>query len=174
MKTSMQKMALAIAMALVLTTTSFAQTTHLRDVELASFKQIEVSLDTEVILLKSTRNHLTLVGDSSFISAIPIIAEDETLSFHYQAEPENKLKRVVIEYKEIDRITTGGVGTYYFHKMNQDDLFVLNPYANVVLNGNAEKIRVISQEGSTDVTSLTSGEKIMRIGESAQLIAKQR
>lgn len=170
MKT-LKTIATAITMFTAFATTTNAQTvTHLREVNLTEFNKIQVSLDTEVIVLKSKRNHVTLVGDSSYIAGIPVLVEEGTLEFNYATEPDNMLKKVVIEYTDLNHVTTGGKGTYYFHNIEEDRLVVFNPYANVVLTGTTEDIRVVSQEGVTDVTAFSSKKEAMYIGESAMLV----
>ena len=164
---------MGFVMVLALSVPSYAQLTYLRNIEVNDFKEIRVSLDTEVIILKSKRNNVTLVGDSSFVYSMPVNDNDDVLTFTYNAEPEGKLKQVLIEYKDIDRVVTGGTGNYYFHKVDAERLDIFNPTANVYLNGNSDKIRVISQDGLTDITALKSKQGIMRIGEAAKLIAPE-
>ena len=171
MKTQVVKSVLGLVMVALFSIPSYAQLTYLRNVEVGNFKEIRVSLDTEVIILKSKRNNVTLVGDSSFVNNMPVQQKGDVLTFTYNAEPEGKLKQVVIAYKDIERVVTGGTGNYYFHKVDTEKLDIFNPTANVYLNGKSDKIRVISQEGLTDLTALTSKKGIMSIGESAQLIA---
>lgn len=171
MKTPLKKLTFTLAIALATTFSTVAQTTHLRQVQLEPYNKLQVSLDAQVILLKSGRNHVTLVGDSSYIAGMPVMVEDGTLVFNYKAEPETKLAKVVIEYKNLDHATTGGVGTYYFHNLKEEKLVVFNPYANVILTGNTDKIRLISQEGVTDVTKLTANQEIMHIGDAALLVS---
>lgn len=166
-------MAVAIAIAFAATVQTFAQTTHIRNVELSAYNKIQVSIDTEVILLKSKRNHVTLVGDSAYIAAIPVISEESILSMNYQFEPDAKLKKVVIEYTALDHATTGGNGTYYFHNLQEDDLVVFNPYANVVMTGKTDNIRIVSQEGVTDLTALNTQKRVLHIGESAMLVTNK-
>jgi|GEM_PF-1416849 len=172
MKKTVQKITLTVALAIAISVGSFAQsTTYLREVALTDFNKIQVSLDADVIVLKSQRNHVTLVGDSSYIASVPVLVEGGILEFSYNAEPNNLLQKVVIEYKDLDHATTGGIGTYYFHNIKQEKLVVFNPYANVVLSGNTDLIRVVSQEGTTDITALTSQKEAMFIGDSALLVS---
>ena len=173
MNTLFNRVVLAMITIFALNTLAFAQTTHLRTVETSAFNKVQLSIDTEVILIKSTRNHVTLVGDSAYIVAIPVIAEDGTLSINYQTEPDFKLKRVAIEYTELNHATTGGTGTYYFHKTNEDNLVVFNPYARVIMSGNTEYIRVVSQEGVTDLTALNTQISVLHIGDDAKLMTSE-
>ncbi len=173
MKTSITKMVVAIAIAFAATVQTSAQTTHLRNVELTAYNKIQVSIDTEVILIKSKRNHVTLVGDSAYIATIPVISEDGMLSMNYQIEPDAMLKKVVIEYTNLSHATTGGNGTYYFHNLEEENLVVFNPYANVVLSGNTDNIRIVSQEGVTDLTALNTQKRVLHLGESAMLVSNK-
>ncbi len=172
MKNTIKNITFAAVLSMGFLSTSNAQgITHLRAVELTNFDKIQVSLDTEVIIMKSGRNHVTLVGDSSYIASLPVLVEDGILEFNYADEPNKKLSKVLIEYMEIDHATTGGAGTYYFHNIKEDRLVVFNPYANVKLTGNTNHIRVVSQQGVTDVTALISVEEAMYIGDDALLVA---
>ncbi len=174
MKNVIKNIALAVALFISATTTVNSQDlTHIREVALTDFSKIQVSLDTEVLVVKSKRNHVTLVGDSSFIASVPVIVKDEILGFNYETEPDYLLEKVVIEYTDIDHATTGGIGTYFFHNIEEDRLVVFNPYARVILSGNTNHIRVVSQEGITDVTALTSNNEALYIGEEALLVANK-
>ncbi len=173
MKTLFNCVLPAIITIFALNTLAFAQTTHLRTVETNAFNNVQLSIDTEVILIKSTRNHVTLVGDSVYIAAIPVIVENGTLSINYQTEPDFKLKRVTIEYTELNHAITGGIGTYYFHDFNEENLVVFNPYARVIMSGNTENIRVVSQKGITDLTALNTQKSVLHIGEDAKLMTNE-
>lgn len=173
MKNSVLRFASTLVITLALIVPAFAQqTTHLRTVELEEFDQIRVSLDTDVILIKSDRNQLTLVGDSSYIAEFPVSQNDSILSFSYNENESKQLKRVIIEYKELDRAITGGDGTYFFHKLSQRDLEIFNPFAKVVLTGRAENLRIYSEEGDNDVTGLIAGKMVLHIGDSATLLKR--
>jgi len=172
MKNFIKKSTLSFLLLTAISTVADAQNiTHLREITLQDFDKIQVSLDTEVIVLKSKRNHVTLVGDSSYIASLPVLVEDGTLEFTYAYESQNKLSKVLIEYTDLEHATTGGTGTYYFHNIKEDRLVVFNPYASVKLTGNTNHIRVVSQQGKTDVTALTTLEEAMYIGEAAELVA---
>ena len=173
MKRIFTHLALAMFTIFALNSQAFSQTTHLRGVELEAFNKVQLSIDTEVILLKSTRNHVTLVGDSAYIAAIPVISENGILSINYQTEPDFKLKKVAIEYTDLDHATTGGTGTYFFHDLNEDNMVVFNPYARVIMSGNTENIRVVSQQGVTDLTALNSQKSVLHIGDAAKLLANE-
>ena len=153
---------------------SFAQyTTYLRLVELDPYTQINMNVDSEVILLKSTRDHITFAGDSTFIASINVSQDESVLSFNYEKEPESKLIRVVIEYKNINTVTTGGNGTYYFHKLNEDNLSIRNPHARIHLNGDADNLTLVSVDGINDVTALNADKMFVQIGEKATLINRE-
>jgi hypothetical protein len=174
MKNIIKNITLAFALSIAIISTSNAQDiTHLKEVALTEFNKIQVSLDTEVIIMKSERNHVTLVGDSTYLATLPVLVENGILEFNYAAEPKNRLSKVLIEYTNIDHATTGGTGTYYFHNIKEDRLVVFNPYANVKLTGNTNYIRVASQQGVTDVTALTTVEETMYIGVDALLVASE-
>lgn len=173
MKTQILKSVIGLVVVLALSIPTYAQLTYLRNVEVDNFKEIRVSLDTDVIILKSDRNQVTLVGDSSYVFGMPIDQKGEALTFSYTAEPEAKLKQVVIEYKDIDRVVTGGIGNYYFHNVDTKKLDIINPMAHVYLKGNSDEFRVISENGTTDISSLRLNKGIVKIGESARLLGTE-
>lgn len=173
MKKSIIRIASALTLTIAMTLPSFAQeSTHLRSVALEDFNQVRVSMDTEVILLKSDRNNLTLVGDSVYIAEFDISQQDDILAFSHNKEKTVSLQRVIIEYKELDRVITGGEGTYYFHKLSERDLEIYNPYAQVILTGRTENIRIYSEDGENDVTRLVAGKMVLHIGDSATLLKR--
>ena len=174
MKTNLFKTVMGFAMVIALTVPSIAQVTYLRNIEVDNFNEIRVSLDTEVILLKSKRNHVTLVGDSAYVFSMPIEQNNDVLSFTYNSEPENKLSRVLIEYKDIDRLVTGGTGSYYLHNVEATKLDIFNPAAKLYISGKLHKMRLISENGTTDISDFQSREGILKIGETAQLVISEK
>ena len=155
--------------------TQAQDTNHLRWIELEPFTQVQVQLDAYVILVKSSRNHITLQGDSATIADFEYVVEDGILSLdHLDAYP-GDVDRVLIEYTDLDIITTGGTGDYFFTNVDQKKLYILNPSANIYLEGNARDLNLISFDGTTDLSKLSSRKEVLFVGESAQVInASQR
>ena len=173
MKTITKLVALAIIMIVAGTQTTFAQyTSNLRLVELESFNQVEVNADVRVILKKSTRDYITLAGDSSFISSVNISNEEGVLAFDYVRDTEDSLAIVVIEYKDLERVTTGNSGSFYFHELDLDKLEIINPEAKIFLSGAADILRIVSKEGHNDVTAMYASKMVFQIGDAATLIDK--
>lgn len=170
MKLTITKFTTAIVLAFVLTATSFAQDAdYIKTQELESFNQISLDMDTDVILLKSSRNHLTLVGELDYINNLPVTYNGDTLSLAHNAANAPELRRVVIEYKDIDQIETKGKGFYYFHKVDEDQLKIINNNAKLTLNGRIDNVRIISDEGEVDASKLESNQMIAHMGKTAKL-----
>lgn len=170
MKNKITKITTAIALVFVLMTNSFAQDAdYIKTQALQSFNQISLNMDTEVILLKSSRNHLTLVGELDYINNLPVTYNGDTLSLEHHAENAPKLRRVVIEYKDISQIETKGSGFFYFHKVDEDKLKIINNSAKLTLNGRIDNVRIISDEGEVDASKLESNQMIAQMGKSAKL-----
>ena len=137
MKTSIQKITFAVLFALVtIIPTNAQQFTHIRTMELNPFNEIKLSVDAEVILLKSERNHLTLVGDSAYIADLQVTNDNNDLSFTYQEDGDQQVHRVVIEYTSLEKAITGGNGAYFFHKLDVENLEVYNAFCQ----RNAERV----------------------------------
>ena len=145
-------------------------TSHIRTLDSLSFNKIEVALDTQVILLQTGRNRVTLAGESDFIDAIPVNVTDGVLSLGYEMEPEKKLYRIVIEFDNIEQIKTGGEGEYHILKLNLDKLAVMNPSANLTISGSAQKMMLVSPQGYTDISGLQAANKYLKIGDAATLV----
>ena len=77
---------------------------------------------------------------------------------------------VVIEYKELESLTASGHGKFYLHNLKEDRLNLFNPEAEVIATGYVKNIRVISQEGKTDLRKLDYVEGITHVGTTAQLL----
>ena len=173
MNTQFKKYILGLSAVAVLSVSANAQdyTSYIRTLNVDNFSNVSVDLDTEVILIKSDSNRVTLAGDSSLIFSKEITVEDGTLTFGYEKEPENKLFRVVIEYTDLDRLVAGGEGIYYLYKMDLDNLVVFNPEAQLFASGAVNKIRLISNEGFNDISKLQASNKFLHIGETATLVS---
>ena len=173
MKSYSKLVALAIIMIVAGTTTTFAQyTSHLRLVELETFNQVEVNADIRVILKKSTRNYLTLAGDSAEIAGIKVTQSEGVLSFDYVTHTADTLAIVVLEYTDLEKVMTGSTGKYYFHNLNLVKLDIINPAASVFVSGDAGILRIVSRHGLNDVTAMNASKMVFHIGEEAKLIDK--
>lgn len=172
MKTSISQLVLSLVVFAAASMSAVAQeyTTYIRTVEVDNFDKIAVELDTEVILVKSDSNRVTLAGDSTFIFNQNVTVEDGTLSLNYDNEPEGKLYRVIIQYTDLDRMVAGGEGTYYLYKANLDNLVVFNPSAQLFVSGAIDKLRLVSDQGFNDISKLQATNKYLHIGDTATLV----
>lgn len=174
MKTITKTTMLFIALFFTSTMTSFAQyTNYLRTAELAPYTQIQLNSDVDVILKKSSRNHLSVSGDSLSVFSLEITEKDGILSFDYKRDSEDTLALVVIEYQNLESIVTGGSGVYHFHQLELDKLDIINPKASIVLTGTAGLLRIISKEGNNDITGITADKMMLQVGDNAKLIDKK-
>lgn len=168
MKDTITKITSAIILAFILSANSFAQDADfIKTQELEPYNQIQLSMDTEVILLKSSRNHLTLIGELDYINNMPISYKGDTLSLHHNEETAPKLRRVVIEYKDISKLETSGNGNYYLHKVDEDKLNIFNDNAKLTLSGRIGNVRIFSENGEIDATKLKSDQMIAQMGTKA-------
>lgn len=172
MKTSISQLVLSLVVFAAASMTTAAQeyTTYIRTLDVDTFDKVAVELDTEVILIKSDSNRVTLAGDSAFIFNQEVNVKDGTLSLSYNNEPENKLYRVIIQYTDLDRMVAGGEGIYYLHKTNLDNLVLFNPEAQVFVSGAIGKLRLVSDQGFNDISKLQATNKYLHIGDTATLI----
>ena len=170
MKPTITTLVSAIVLALVFTMPSIAQkTSNIQLQDLQSFDEIRVIADAEVIITKSNRNHIKLIGESTYIGSSPYSIEDSTLKFVYVEDGLKKLEKVVIEYKDINRIVTGGNGNFLIEGLEEDQLDIFNQSANLTLKGQINNGRIYSPNGANDITGLRGLNIMAYIGEDAVL-----
>lgn len=175
MKSITQILAVALLLTATLTTQTNAQnyTSSIRMVETSAFSKLNLDVDAEVILIKSSRNMVTLNGEESYISAIPVESTDSVLSLNYEKEADKKLTRVVIEFTDLEDVYAGGNGLYYFHKIESEGLEIQNPEATVIVSGWVGNIEIVSQNGTNDITKLSADKMYVKLGDQAILKEKR-
>lgn len=145
------------------------QSSSIQSQDLMSFDEIRVLADAEVIITKSNRNHIKMIGDSTYIGNQPYSIKDNTLMFVYAEDGEKKLEKVVIEYKDINRLVTGGTGEFLIEGLEENELDIFNQSANLKLKGRIGNGRLYSQNGANDITDLRGLKITAYIGEDAVL-----
>lgn len=157
-------------MSLVFTVPSIAQSeSNIQSQDLESFDEVRVIADAEVIVRKSNRNHIKLIGDSTYTGSLPYSLKDNTLMFVYEEDGQKKLEKVVIEYKDINRIVTGGNGKFLIEGLEEKVLDIFNQSANLKLSGQIENGRIYSQNGDNDISDLKAFKIIAYMGDNAVL-----
>lgn len=174
MKTITKTFTLIIALFLSGSMNSYAQyTNYLRTTELTPYNQIKLNSDVKVILKKSSRNYLSISGDSLSVSSIEIKQTDGVLAFDFERDYEDTLAIVVIEYQNLESVVTGGTGKYYFHQLKLDKLDIINTKASIVLTGVAGLLRITSKEGVNDITGISADKMLLQVGDKAKLVDKK-
>ncbi|GAB5408429.1 MAG: hypothetical protein BalsKO_07940 [Balneolaceae bacterium] len=118
-------------LALLALTSSLAfaqQNEMLKSYELPAFTELKVQMNTEVIILNSTRNHLVVQGDSLSQASIKLDLSDGKVTI-ISKESSNNIQptRVLIETTSIATLTTGGLGRYYIIGKKDKPIGILNP-----------------------------------------------
>ena len=171
MKSTITTFLSATMLALITAMSSMAQNANYEaSMDLKSFDEIRVISDTEVIIIKSDRNHLKLVGDSSFVFNMPVTQNDGALTLVYEENGQNKLQKAVIEYKAINRLVTGGKGSIHIQGLNEKELKVYNNTANLTMKGRTDNVSLYSQEGDNDISDLRAFKITAYIGDNAKLL----
>ncbi|SMO81076.1 GIN domain-containing protein [Gracilimonas mengyeensis] len=176
MKATIIKLTTVFALIFGLTTTINAQEgpqTHLQSHDLTTFDQVRLDVNAPVILLKSSRNRITLSGDSAYVFNPNVRLKSGVLVFDHLESDKYNLNQVVIEYTDVNRVITNGTGEYYFHKMDADKIEIFNNSAKLTLNGKANEISIYSQKGNVDVTELKAKKLRSKMGESATLLVPE-
>lgn len=108
---------------------AFAQQSDLlKSYELPQFTQLQVQMNTEVIILNSTRNHLVVQGDSLSHISINIDSEDGIVTISSNKEVnDSQPTRVLVETTSIASLMTGGLGKYYLIGQKDKTLGIYNP-----------------------------------------------
>ena len=171
----MKKLLLTIyvlALVLLLSTASKAQADdeRIRRIELKTFDQIQLQVNAEVFLVKGPRSQIILQGDSAAIERIEIAEEEGILAVDYLENVAGNLKRIIIEYQNIQQLTTGGNGIYFIPNLDQQSIYVLNPQATLYIQGKADNLNLISFDGRNDIRGLSTGSRKVQAGELAQVI----
>lgn len=100
----------------------------LKSYELPKFTELKVQMNTEVIILNSTRNYLVVQGDSLTQASIKVDLSDGKVSI-ISNESSNHIQptRVLIETTSIATLTTGGLGRYYIIGKKDKPIGIYNP-----------------------------------------------
>lgn len=164
----------AIILVLFFAVPSLAQkTSNVQSQDLESFDQIRVIADAEVIVTKSNRNHIKLIGDSTYIRTLPFSIKDQKLMFVYEEDGQKKIEKVVIEYKDINRIVTGGNGNFLIKGLDEQKLDIHNLSAKLTLKGQTENARIYSQKGNNNILDLEAQKIVAYIGDEAVLTSQE-
>ena len=170
MKSSVTTSILTVMLVFAFVTSTSAQNaTYSISKGLKPFDEVRVIADTEVFIVKSNRNHIEMVGDSSVILNMPITQKNDALYLVHEGSEGSKLQKVVIEYKGINRLVTGGNGTIHIQGLDEKDLDVFNNNAKLTMKGRSENVKIYSQDGENDISDLLALKVTAYIGENAKL-----
>lgn len=118
-------------LALLALTSSMAfaqQNDLLKSYELPQFTELQVQMNTEVIILNSTRNFLIVQGDSLSQLSINLNTKDGKVVISSNQEVNSSQPtRVLIETTSMASLTTGGLGKYYIIGQKDKTLGIYNP-----------------------------------------------
>jgi|AntRauTorcE11898_2_1112593.scaffolds.fasta_scaffold69214_1 uncharacterized protein YxeA len=160
----------ALLLTTIFATNAVAQATHLRTFELNTFNEVVFNSEAEVILIKSTRNQISISGDSTFISDFEVENSDNKLAFDLDKDQSEKVVRIVVEYKTLNRAVTSGSGQYYFIRLDEDNLKIYNQDGKITLRGRTDNIKVYSEKGENDFSNLTVKNMLAYLGETATIL----
>ncbi|MBO6524812.1 MAG: hypothetical protein JJ971_13355 [Balneolaceae bacterium] len=158
-------------LALTLTTSIQAQETDvLMNYQISPFTELQSELNTEIIIIKSTRNNILVQGSEESQREIEIIEEDGRLAVFLKDGSNEQPKRIVIETTGFNSLVSGGTGNYFVLGLEQESFNLLNPSANVLLSGTLESIYLSSENGHSDLSSIYTEKEWISISESASYI----
>ncbi|HBX65233.1 MAG: hypothetical protein CL670_13455 [Balneola sp.] len=160
----------ALLLTTIFATNAVAQVTHLRTFELKPFNEIVFDSETEIIIIKSTRNQLSISGDSTFIAEFEVENSENKLSFELDKDQSEKVVRVIVEYTTLDRAVTSGSGQYYFVKLDEENLKIYNEDGKISLRGRTDSIKIYSEKGENDFSNLTVKNMLAYLGEAATIL----
>tara|TARA_R110000868_G_scaffold304437_9_gene565088 strand:+ start:3084 stop:3506 length:423 start_codon:yes stop_codon:yes gene_type:complete len=108
---------------------AFAQETDiLKSYELPQFTELQVQMNTEVIILNSSRNYLVVQGDSLSQNSIKIETIDGKVLISSNKEANSSQPtRVLVETTSMASLTTGGLGKYFIIGQKDKALGIYNP-----------------------------------------------
>lgn len=170
MKSSVTSLVITTLLALMLCAPSQAQeVTYTFSKSLESFDEIRALADTDVVIVKSNRNHIKLVGDSSAVFNLPVSLKEKALYIEYEENNDERLQKIVIEYKTLNRLVTGGTGSFHIEVFDEKKLDVFNNTANLIMSGKTQDVNIYSQEGMNDFSDLKALSITAYIGEKGNL-----
>lgn len=143
------------------------EVSHIMERELPEFKEIQMETSGEVILKRSHRNFMTLQGDSASLEQIEILEDEGRLAL---VVDEQRIPRIVIEYKSLQSLSAGGAGYYIIQNANEKVLNIFNPLSTVSIHGYAKELRLTSYEGLVDLSNASIKEEQLILGQLAQVI----
>lgn len=122
-------------LALIALTSSLAFTQEndqLKSYELPQFTELQVQLNTEVIILNSNRDFIIVQGDSLTQASIMIETENGKVTILTNGNTESvQPTRVLVETTSMASLTTGGLGKYYIIGQKNKPTVIFNPTAYV-------------------------------------------
>jgi len=130
-----------LALLAITSSIAFAQQNDLlKSYELPQFTELQVQMNTEVIILNSSRNYLVVQGDSLSQASIRIDTVDGKVLISSNNEVNNSQPtRVLVETTSIASLTTGGLGKYYIIGRKNKPLGIYNPTVTAFVNQTPEK-----------------------------------
>ncbi|MEQ9308730.1 MAG: DUF2807 domain-containing protein [Balneolaceae bacterium] len=146
-------------------------TDHLFTYEVSAFKELQFQVNTEVIIIKSSRNRVLIQGDTFTQSSIVILEQEGRLAIYSKVEPLFKNPtRIVIETSSINSLVSGGTGRYFVLGLDQKQFTLHNPLATVYISGSIDDIVVYSDAGHTDLSDLNTKNERTKISENAGFV----
>lgn len=147
------------------------ETDILKNYSISEFIELQSQFNTEVIIIKSTRNNILIQGGEQAQSEFVIVEEEGHLAiFSDEMEP----TRIVIETTGFNSLISGGRGNYYVIGLNQESFVLFNPSAKVAVSGNLDNLILTSDDGHTDLSSVYSKNELVSISEQASYIESKR
>ncbi len=147
------------------------ETDVLKNYPISGFTELQSSLNTEVIIIKSSRNNVLIQGSKKAQNEIIILEEEGRLAiFSKEEEP----TRVVIETTGIGSLISGGTGNYFVIGLDQERFVLFNPSAKVTVSGNLDNLYLTSEDGQTDLSNVYSIKEWITISDQASYIESKR
>lgn len=159
-------------LAILFSVTAIAQETDvLKNHKISEFTELQSQVNTEVIIIKSTRNNILIQGSAEAQNNLLIQEEEGRLAITFQSETiEDQLTRIVIETTGFNSLISGGTGNYFVLGLDQKNLVLMNPAAKVFVSGTLDDIYLTSVNGHTDLSKLSSENEWVELSETASYI----
>ncbi|MFV1884534.1 MAG: hypothetical protein ACMZ7B_08605 [Balneola sp.] len=158
--------------ALIISVNTNAQETDvLNNREVSEFTELQSQVNTEVIIIKSTRNNILIQGSEEAQKDLLIQEQEGRLAISFQSETiENQLTRIVIETTGFNSLISGGIGNYFVIGLDQKNFVLMNPAAKVSLSGTLDNIYLTSLSGHTDLSKLSTENEWVELSETASYV----
>ncbi len=153
-------------------TTSIAaqETDVLRNYPISVFTELQSQLNSEVIIIKSSRNNILVQGSNKSQEGIRIIEEEGRLAIFTDDNSIAQPSRIVIETTGFNSLVSGGTGTYYVFGLEQDNFRLFNPSANVTLSGSLKEVYLTSENGYSDLSRIYAEKEWVAVSEKASYV----